>query len=137
MLERAREKLAGLSAEVDLRVGSMESLPIADGEVDAACAHMVLHHLADVREGLSELARVTRPGGRVVCLDLLPHREAWMHQGMADARLGLDPAALAADMRAVGLADAAHELLDDSYVVETPAGRKVQLPLLLAHARRP
>jgi hypothetical protein len=60
-----------------------------------------------------------------------------MHQGMADARLGLDPAALAADMRAVGLADAAHELLDDSYVVETPAGRKVQLPLLLAHARRP
>jgi ArsR family transcriptional regulator len=114
----------------------MEALPIADGEVDAACAHMVLHHLADVRDGLAELVRVTRPGGRVVCVDLLPHRESWMHDGMADARLGLDPAALVADMRAVGLSDVAHEVLGDSYVVETPNGRNVQLPLFLARARK-
>jgi ArsR family transcriptional regulator len=136
MLDRARENLTGLRAEVELRVGSMEALPIADGEVDAACAHMVLHHVTDVRDGLAELARVTRPGGRVVCLDLLPHRESWMHDGMADARLGLDPAALVADMRAVGLSDVAHEVLGDSYVVETPNGRKVQLPLFLARARK-
>jgi ArsR family transcriptional regulator len=136
MLERARENLDGLRAEIEFRVGAVEALPIADGEVDAACAHMVLHHLSDVRDALAELVRVTKPGGRVVCVDMLPHREAWMHAAMADARLGIDPAVLAADLRALGLVDVDHEVLGDSYTVESPAGRKVQLPLFLAHGRR-
>lgn len=136
MLERARRNLEGLEHEVELRQGSLQSLPLADGEVDAACAHLVLHHLADARAGLREMQRITRPGGRVVCVELLPHREAWMHESMADTRLGLDPAQLEQDLRAVGLRDVRREMLADSYVVENPAGRRVELPLFLIHARR-
>jgi len=140
MLDKARENLAGvadMTAQIEFRQGAVEHLPLADGEVDAACAHMVLHHLHDPRAGLAEMARVTRPGGTLAAVELLPHNESWMHAAMADTRLGLDPHQLATDFRAAGLAGVAHELLDDSYVVEQPGGRRVSLPLFLIVGRRP
>ena len=137
MLERAQEKLApALDCELDFRVGSMEALPLADGEVDAACAHMVLHHLADARTGLTEMARVVRPGGTVVCVEMLPHHETWMHEAMADTRLGLEPRDLVDDFQAVGLRACHHEILSDRYVVENPSGRSIRLPLFLVRGRR-
>ena len=156
MLAQARENLADLPADVEFRQGELESLPLDDGEVDAACAHMVLHHLTDLRPGIAEMARVVRPGGDVVIVDLLPHTEAWMREDMADARLGLEPAELEAACRAIGLQVIARRVLADSYKVEPPAGRKgakgaasngaashrparqqVELPLQLVHARKP
>lgn len=137
MLDKAAEKLASSSAEIDTRLGTLEDLPLADAEVDAACAHMVLHHLADTRAGLSEMARVVKPGGVVAAVELLPHHETWMHDAMADTRLGLDPALLSDDLRAAGCVDVQHEILGDRYVVETPTGRPVQLPLFLLRGRRP
>lgn len=137
MLERARENLSGLPAKIEYRVGSMESLPLADAEVDAACAHMVLHHLAEPAAGLAEMARAVRPGGEVICVELLPHRETWMHASMGDARLGLEPAQLQRAFRSAALTDIRHEMLDDSYVVEHPAGRRIQLPLFLMRGRKP
>ncbi len=137
MLQRARENLRDVPATLEFRQGSIEALPLREAEVDAAFAHMVLHHLPDTGPGLRELSRVTRPGGLVACVELLPHREDWMHGAMADTRLGLEPAALAADFRAAGLLDVAHEMLDDAYMVEHPSGRKISLPLFLMHGRRP
>lgn len=136
MLERARENLAGSRADIDFRLGAIEDLPLDDGEVDAACAHMVLHHLVETRRGLAELARVVRPGGQVVCVELLPHTETWMHEAMADTRLGLDPATLDEDCRAAGLLDVERLMLADRYVVESPNGRTVHLPLYLVRGRK-
>jgi ubiquinone/menaquinone biosynthesis C-methylase UbiE/DNA-binding transcriptional ArsR family regulator len=136
MLDKARENLRGVPAALEFRPGSMEQLPLADGEVDAAFAHMVLHHLTDMAAGLREMVRVVRPGGEVVCVELLPHHESWMHDSMADTRLGVDPAALAADFRSAGLPDPEHEILDDAYLVEHPSGRKISLPLFLMRGRR-
>ena len=110
---------------------------LMNGEVDAACAHMVLHHLADTRTGLSEMARAVKPGGIVAAVELLPHHETWMHDAMADTRLGLDPSVLQDDLRAAGFVDVHHEILSDRYVVETPGKRTVQLPLFLLRGRRP
>lgn len=137
MLEQARENLAGTAAELEFRTGAMESLPLEDDEVDAACAHMVLHHLSEPRAGLAEMTRAARPGGAVVCVELLPHHESWMHEAMADTRLGIEPAWLAGEMQAVGLSDVHHELLPDGYVVENPSGRKIELPLFLIRGRLP
>ncbi|GJM20313.1 MAG: ArsR family transcriptional regulator [Planctomycetota bacterium] len=137
MLAKASEKLGDSPAEVETRLGTLEDLPLADAEVDAACAHMVLHHLADTRTGLSEMARAVKPGGVVAAVELLPHHETWMHDAMADTRLGLDPASLQDDLRAAGFVDVQHEILSDRYVVETPSKRTVQLPLFLLRGRRP
>jgi ArsR family transcriptional regulator len=136
MIDKARQNLVGTRAALEFRTGSMESLPLSDGEVDAACAHMVLHHLGDLHAGLGEMARAVRPGGRVACVELLPHHESWMQSAMADARLGVDPAELEDVFQATGLDGVSREILADSYVVEHPSGRKIQLPLYLIHGRK-
>lgn len=46
------------------------SLPYADGEFDAATVGFGARNFSDLRQGLSEMARVVRPGGRVVVLEL-------------------------------------------------------------------
>ena len=44
----------------------VQSLPFGDGTFDVAVANWVLYHVEDLERGLSELARVLRPGGRLV-----------------------------------------------------------------------
>jgi SAM-dependent methyltransferase len=50
---------------VDVRLASAENLPFGDSEFDAALAQLVVHFMADPVYGLSEMRRVTRPGGVV------------------------------------------------------------------------
>ena len=64
-------------------------MPLRDGEVQAAFANLVWHHLADHDAAAREVFRVLGPGGRVVVSDLLPHEAEWMRDAMGDLRLGL------------------------------------------------
>jgi ArsR family transcriptional regulator len=72
MLAAARTRLAGLR-NVEVRRGDLVSLPLRDGELDAAVLVLVLHHAVDPARALAEAARVVRPGGRVLVIDMLPH----------------------------------------------------------------
>ena len=53
---------------VDAQVGDVQELPFADGSFDAAVAAWMLYHVPDLDRGLSELARVLRPGGILVAV---------------------------------------------------------------------
>jgi SAM-dependent methyltransferase len=53
---------------LDARVGDVQALPFEDGSFDAALAAWMLYHVPDLDLGLSELARVLRPGGRLVAV---------------------------------------------------------------------
>jgi len=57
-----------LDRGVDARVGDVQSLPFADASFDCAVAAWMLFHLPDLDRGLAELARVLRPGGRLVAV---------------------------------------------------------------------
>ena len=50
---------------VDVRVGGAEALPYDDDTQDVAAACLVVHFMTDPVAGLTEMARVTRPGGWV------------------------------------------------------------------------
>jgi SAM-dependent methyltransferase len=53
----------------DVRVGVAEDLPWADGTFDAALSSLVIAFMSDPDQGVREMARVTKPGGRVaVCM---------------------------------------------------------------------
>jgi SAM-dependent methyltransferase len=72
----ASERMVDLarSRGVDARVGDVQELPFADGAFDCAVAAWMLYHVPDVDGALRELARVVRPGGRlVVATNYLDH----------------------------------------------------------------
>lgn len=60
MLAKARER--GL----DVVQGSATALPYADASFDVVYSFKVLAHVEDIRTAMSEMARVTRPGGYVL-----------------------------------------------------------------------
>lgn len=76
MLDVGRQKLRrlGLDERIDLRQGDGEGLPFADMTFDACCSAFVVRNMADLNRGFSEMLRVVKPGGRVVCLEIShPH----------------------------------------------------------------
>jgi ubiquinone/menaquinone biosynthesis C-methylase UbiE len=73
MLEIARAKCAGLGFQADLRQGEITCLPFADASFDVAICALALCHIADLRGAIGELARVLRPGGKLVISDFHPY----------------------------------------------------------------
>ncbi len=93
MLSVARDNLNALGVRnVELMQGVLDDLPIDDGTADAAVANMVLHHAAEPVEMLTEMARVTRPGGWVAITDEVEHSYEWMRTEQADLWLGFTEA---------------------------------------------
>jgi demethylmenaquinone methyltransferase / 2-methoxy-6-polyprenyl-1,4-benzoquinol methylase len=66
MLELAREK----APEIRFEAGNALELPYGDGEFDAVTVGFGARNFSDLGRGLGEMARVTRPGGRVVVLEI-------------------------------------------------------------------
>jgi ArsR family transcriptional regulator len=132
MLAAARSKLEqdpGL--EVDLRLGDASSLPLGDGEVDAAFAHMVLQYLPSPVDAVREMARVVKPGGRVVVIDFVSHDREWMRQELGVVRLGFATEEIEASFAAAGLRAPRIE-------IQAPASRTADLPeTFIASAERP
>jgi SAM-dependent methyltransferase len=62
-----RLELAGLPYEGVTR-GSATAIPLPDQSVDLVFSHGVLHHVPDIAAAQSEIARVLRPGGRLVAM---------------------------------------------------------------------
>ena len=76
MLDLARAKAATGDADIPLGVdlrfeqANALSLPYGDHEFDAATVGFGARNFSDLRQGLGEMARVVRPGGRVVVLEI-------------------------------------------------------------------
>ena len=87
MLHAAKKRLHGFD-NIDLRRGDLEQLPIDDGRLDAATLMLVLHHVPDPARALVEVARVLKPGGRLIVVDMLPHDRENYRQQMGHVWMG-------------------------------------------------
>jgi len=102
MLRAAHKRTKDL-ANVDLRQGSLEVLPLEDASVDGALLVLALTYVSDPLRALREAARILRPGGRVVIVDLLRHDREDFQRQMGQASLGFSPEALGGMLHEAGL----------------------------------
>ena len=101
MLEAASLKLG--RSEVEFRRGEATELPIEDQVADAALAHMVLHYVGSPAEAIREMARVVKPGGRVVIVDFVENDREWMKQELGVLWSGFPVSAVREWLTAAGL----------------------------------
>ena len=95
MLALARSRLSRAGcAHCAVRLGDMYRLELADAAFDVVVLQMVLHHAEDPASVLAETARVLRPGGTAIVIDLAAHdrqdmtaRLAHRHPGFTDPRM--------------------------------------------------
>ncbi len=131
MIEVGREQALRHGVKnIDYRLGDMEEIPIADGEVDLVFFSQSLHHALHPERALQEAARILAPGGRIVILDLLKHRFEEAREMYADEWLGFSEAELETMLQKAGFAHIETSVVDKE--ADTP-----QFQTLLAVAAKP
>jgi ArsR family transcriptional regulator len=101
MLQAAERRLVGHS-NVELRLGTLEAVPLADGQVDVVTMALVLHHLPEPSRALAEAHRVLNRGGRVLIIDMLPHDRTEYQQQMGHVWLGFSESQMTRLLAAAG-----------------------------------
>lgn len=131
MLEVGREQAARLGlGNIEFRAGDMEGLPVDADSVDVAFFSQSLHHALHPQRALAEAARILRPGGRVVVLDLAKHRFEEARELYADEWLGFSESEMDAMLTSAGFANVSVSIVDRS--AEAP-----QFQTLLAIGDKP
>jgi len=128
MLQAAKKRLHGFD-NIDLRRGELEALPIDDARLDAATLMLVLHHVPEPEKALVEVARVLKPGGRLLLVDMQPHDRDSYRQQMGHVWLGFSDDHIRRILSESGF--------DAIRIVPLPPDPKVKGPgLFVATARR-
>jgi ubiquinone/menaquinone biosynthesis C-methylase UbiE len=72
MVARARRKAAKARVDVGFETAAVEALPFPDATFDAVLSSLMLHHLTEEgrRQGIGEIARVLKPGGHFLAVDI-------------------------------------------------------------------
>ncbi|HYH98241.1 bifunctional demethylmenaquinone methyltransferase/2-methoxy-6-polyprenyl-1,4-benzoquinol methylase UbiE [Hyalangium sp.] len=72
MLEIGKQKVAaaGLAGKCELQVGDAQELPFPDRSFDGLCMAFGIRNVPDRLRALREMARVTKPDGRIAILEL-------------------------------------------------------------------
>jgi len=106
VLARAKA-LAGRrrATNITFKRGDINRLPLETASMDVGLLSQALHHSAEPSHTMAEAARVVRPGGRVLVLDLRAHSETWVRDKLGDRQLGFGDDTLERLLSDAGLTD--------------------------------
>ncbi len=86
MIRVAQRKAARRNLAIDFQVGLIEKLAFSDDTFDVVLSSLMMHHLPEElkHQGLAEIVRVLKPGGRLLILDFQPQqtrvRQSWIEK---------------------------------------------------------
>lgn len=128
MLAAARARLTGLS-NVDICQADLESQPIGNDQLDAALIFLVLHYVANPGLALVETARVLKPGGHLLIVDMVTHGDVELRDRLGHVWQGFGSERLDGWLQASGFETGRFVLLPPEADTRGP-------PLFLCSARR-
>ncbi|HVN92532.1 MAG TPA: metalloregulator ArsR/SmtB family transcription factor [Terracidiphilus sp.] len=116
---------------IDYRLGDMEEVPIGDAEVELVFFSQSLHHALHPERALAEAARILRPGGRVIILDLVRHRFEEARELYADEWLGFSESEIEAMLEHAGFIN-----IEVAVVDKEPDAPQFQTLLVVAEKKK-
>lgn len=113
MIEQMRIKF-GANAPVDYRRGDAAKIPLGGAAADHVFANMYLHHAESPPEAIREMARLLRPGGRLIVTDLDEHHFEFLRTEHHDRWMGFNRSDVARWFADAGLRDVRVESVGES-----------------------
>ncbi|MBU8899508.1 metalloregulator ArsR/SmtB family transcription factor [Corallococcus sp. M34] len=109
-LTQARERAQREGrANITFLLEDLHRLSLSDGSMDLVVISQSLHHVESPASVLSEAARILKPGGRVVVLELMPHDERWVLERLGHRHLGFAPEFLESALSEAGFTSFSRE----------------------------
>src|SRR6185295_14020322 len=138
MLRRARTVARERDVcNVEFHQGDALKLPLDSNSVDAAFCVMVMHFLPDPERAIAGLCRITRPGGSVVLVDLVEHKQEWMREQMAHQWLGFNRASIEKWFHDAGAASVDYDLTGSFAGEKMARNGNRPVEIFVARARLP
>ena len=130
MLKALRAKFPETAA-LDCRSGDAEKIPVDDACVDYCFANMLLHHVDNPQQAIQEMARIVRPGGRVVVTDLDAHDHQFLREEHHDRWMGFPRKDIQQWFREAGLMDVQVESVGETCCATSCAGESAAVSIFL------
>jgi ubiquinone/menaquinone biosynthesis C-methylase UbiE len=110
-LEHAKERAAREGrTNIQFLCEDLHRLSLPSGQQDLVVISQSLHHVESPVAVLTEAARLLKPGGKLVVLELMPHEERWVLERLGHKHLGFAPEFLEAALREAGFQSLTREM---------------------------
>ena len=107
---------------IDCRLGGADALPLSDETVDYAFANMYLHHVEDPPRAIEEMARVVKPGGKLVITDMDEHPFDFLRTEQHDRWMGFKREDIDRWFRAAGLKNVVVDCVGENCCADSSQG---------------
>jgi|TARA_B100001079_G_scaffold117758_1_gene101272 ArsR family transcriptional regulator len=129
ILASARQRIDRLGLKnVSLIAENVSQLSLPDQSLDVVFFSQSLHHLDDPKRGFKEAARILRPGGQVLVMELAAHTEDWVLEKLGHKWQGFEKETLLDFMQEAGFKHLYSEIL--------PFRREELFQIILASGRK-